>query len=177
METPYLENLNDPRVRELMIDELERDVADGTLYISRRLTPIGGQQHPDLLRQAFQSGNPDALARRLDAYLVTHEPTARGPKRVPYNAAETLAFGEFGRFYARAVCRRAIELGQPFVQVCRVRVPENARPDSDLKVGSMLSAERLLEDLRRDPTMKNVFGVPNGPNSGINVRLVRREVA
>lgn len=168
METPYLENLNDPRVRELMIDELDRDVAAGTLYDSRRLT-VDEQSTASLLRSAFDGGTQDSLVRHLEPHMTTRGHSSR-------TAAETLGFGEFGRFYARAVCRRALERGQNGVEVYRARVPEVPRPDSQNKVGQILPATELLDELRRDPSEKKVFGICQ-PNSGLNVRLVRREVA
>ena len=64
------------------------------------------------------------------------------------NAHEMLAEGEFNRFYIRALCARAIEDGLPGVTVYRAKAVENARSESQQKIGQRVPAEALLRDLR-----------------------------
>src|SRR5262245_52245434 len=105
----------DPRTRLLMLDEIHQDVASGTLYLSPRLSDRGQADYPELLATAVQAHDEEWLAERLrEQDLLNATEPRRKPKggyttaRVPVTAADTLAEGEFNRFYARALCRRAI---------------------------------------------------------------------
>lgn len=69
-----------------------------------------------MLRDAVQGGNDATLAGALasNGRLLTRE-TAKHPKggpkivkAVPVTAPQTLAEGEFNRYYARGVCIRAL---------------------------------------------------------------------
>ena len=106
--------------RTLMLAEIERDVAANTLYISKRLTVLGQAQYPALLQGAARGGSDETLARQLRTLLNDLEdprPTKSGrlskPRKMPKDAHEMLAEGEFNRFYIRAVCRRVIEEALP----------------------------------------------------------------
>ena len=90
---------------------------------------------------------------------------------VPYTAPETLAEGEFNRFYARGLCRRAIEEGTSQLIVYRAKQVMNARSASQAKIGTKISAKELLQDLRTHPGVDTALGLPQGPNSGLSVKL------
>lgn len=166
----------DPDTRRLMLEEVELDVAHGTVYVSRRLTPSGTTQWAGLLRQAIRAGSDDTLAASL-AGLMNDVEEARSPRggtttrRVPVTAPETLAEGEFNRYYARAVCRRAMELGVAHVVVYRAKAVARARPESEMRVGSAVPTLRLLDDLRANIGVDTALGIPAGPNSGLSVSL------
>lgn len=168
----------DARTRELMLEEIEHDIANGRLYYSGRLTPAGERAWEGLLREAVRSGTDETLAAALQrrGYLQSHEVrhTRNGPSRarVPHNAANLLAEGEFNRFYCRAICRRAMEVeGEGLVQVRRAKIVSQPRPESERKLGLLVSAERLLADLRAHPGVDTALGIPAGPGSGLSVAL------
>lgn len=100
--------------RRYMIEELFLDTWENRLYISPRLSSTGSQEYPALLRSAIETGNASSLADELrkNGRLNSTE-QRRKPKggyttaAVPATAPETLAEGEFNRFYARGLCRRA----------------------------------------------------------------------
>lgn len=170
----------DDRVRELMISELELDMQSGRLYISPRLTEAGAQSWPDLLREAFRGHDDDWLASQLGSRgLIRSTEQRRTPKggwttaRVPHTAPETLAEGEFNRFYARGLCRDVIESGGTEVEVYRGKTVLNPRPESQAMIGRRLSAQRLLEDLRVSQGVEPSLGLPPGPNSGLTIRRAR----
>jgi hypothetical protein len=73
-----LDNL-ETRTRAYMIDELDRDIQSGRLYLSRRLSEQGRQDYPGLLRAAMQTGDDASLAAELDAggRLVSARPRQR----------------------------------------------------------------------------------------------------
>lgn len=57
-----LENLDFENVRTLMMEELDLDIQNGNLYISKRLIPEFYGLYEDLLKDAIINGTPDSLA-------------------------------------------------------------------------------------------------------------------
>jgi hypothetical protein len=172
-----LVNLDD-RTRALMRAEVERDTEGGSLYLGRRLSNQGRKDYPDLLLEAIANGDDDTLATalRVPGRLVEYETRTREDGRtinakVPVTAAATLAEGEFNRFYARALCLRALEDGIPNVQVYRAKEVGNPRPESKALLGSSMDPLELLNDLRTHQGVDTALHLPPGPNSGLSVRL------
>lgn len=169
----------DAWTRELMLEEIDLDAANACLYISSRLTEEGEQAWGGLLRDAARVGSDKTLAVELGrrGYLHSHETRNKRsgptPARVPHTAANTLAEGEFNRFYCRALCRRvmASEGDDGLVVVVRAKVVKNPRPESELKVGMSFNAKQLLADLRTHQGVDTALGVPAGPNSGLSIAL------
>lgn len=169
----------DDRTRQLMLEELDYDIAHNQLHISPFLSGQGQRDYPNLLREAIQEGNDATLAENLRSHRRIFKALPRRNKRqggyaiaaVPANAAEILAEGEFNRFYIRALARRALEDGIPELVVYRAKKARQPRPESELLVETSLPAKDLLEDLRAHPDQPPRLGVPSGPNSGLSVRL------
>jgi hypothetical protein len=168
----------DERTRKLMLAEIDRDIAMNTLYVSDNLNPQGQIDYPDLLRAASQDGNDVTLAAeirgRLNAYEKPRKLKSGALSKPPVmrsNAHEMLAEGEFNRFYIRAACLRAIEDRIPAVIVYRAKAVENARSESQQKIGQRVPVETLLSDLRNHPGVDTALGLPPGPNSGLSVHL------
>lgn len=71
----------DAAVRASMIQEVERDKASGSLYISPRLTDAGARAWPDLLREASEQHDDTWLATvlRSRGYMRSEE-QGRKPK-------------------------------------------------------------------------------------------------
>jgi hypothetical protein len=161
-----------------MLQELDMDVANGTLYISPRLSQQGEKDYEALLRRALSSGDDVSLARDLRSgrRMRDTEPrrTPTGGStmaRVPVTAPDTLGEGEFNRFYARGLCARAVDDGISHVIVYRAKQVRNPRPESEAMIGKRLGAEALLQDLRTHPGVEPALGLPPGPNSGLSVKL------
>jgi DNA repair photolyase len=176
----YFQNLDD-RTRQLMLDEMEYDIANNQLHISPFLSGQGQRDYANLLRQAIQSGNDQTLAeslrlhRRILKTLPRRQPKPKGGYSIaatPENAAEVLAESEFNRYYIRGLARRAIEDSIPELVIYRAKPARNPRPESEARVETSLSPQELLEDLRAHPGDEPpTLGVPSGPNSGLSVRL------
>ena len=171
------ENL-DNQTRQFMLQEIELDVSRGMLYISPRLNNQGVENYESLLKDAAESHDDTWLAGELRrrGHLKAFE-QRRKPKggfttaKVPVNAPDTLAEGEFNRFYVRGLCRRAIDESISEVEVYRGKSVRQPRPESLTMIGKLIPAEKLLEDLRQSPGVEPALGLPPGPNSGLTVRL------
>lgn len=173
----------DETTRSYMVQEVERDLARGAIYLSPRLTERGRLDWPELLLAAVRSGDDVSLAERLRGTGRLKEVEYRRSTsrrgwgrshevRVPVTAPMTLSEGEFNRYYIRGLCLRAIASGITEVVVYRAKSVDNPRPESRHLVGQRRPAAALLEDLRihsgeEEPAMR----VPGGPNSGLSVRL------
>jgi DNA repair photolyase len=175
----FYENLDD-RTRQLMLDEMEYDLAHNQLHISPFLSGQGQHDYANLLREAIQNGTDESLAEHLRAHRrILRTLPRRLPKSggysiaaTPENAAEVLAESEFNRYYIRALARRAIEDGIQELVVYRAKPARNPRPESEARVETALSPQELLDDLRSHPGDEAPkLGVPSGPNSGLSVRL------
>jgi|GEM_PF-289464 len=168
----------DERTRSLMLDEIRSDAIQDRLYQSPRLSEAGRQRYPNILIQAITEGSDATLATDLRVPGMMNETEIRKKPSggvttavVPFTAPETLAEGEFNRFYMRAICRRAIEDGQSRVTAYRAKPVMNARSASEQLIGRQLDAQRLLEDLRTSIGVDTALGLPPGPNSGLSVHL------
>jgi hypothetical protein len=167
----------DAEVRAFMVREVERDQTQSTVYVSPRLTEPGAQAWPGILREACEQHDDAWLAATLRArgYIRTEE-QRRKPKggftivKVPYTAADTLAEGEFNRFYARGLCVAVLQSGGTEVEVYRGKAVENPRPESEAMIGRRMPAQQLLDDLRTSQGVEPALGLPPGPNSGLTIR-------
>jgi len=169
----------DANVRQSMIHELDLDKGDNRLYISPRLTEGGAKEWPELLRDAFSEYDDDWLSAQIRSRgLMRDTEQRRTPKgnfttaRVPHTAPDTLAEGEFNRFYARGLCAVVLATGGTEVEVYRGKEVQNPRPESQAMVGRWLPAQQLLEDLRVSQGVEPALGLPPGPNSGLTIRRV-----
>jgi hypothetical protein len=162
-----------------MVEEIEMDAKAGTLYLSPWLTGLGKQEWPQLLRDAAMTGSDASLANelsrpsRLERTAFPRKPKGDGmvPYTVPVTAPETIAEGEFNRFYVRALCRRAIEDGVASLIVYRAKAVTMPRVGSEEKIGTAVTPTAILADLRNSVGVEPALGMPPGPNSGLTVRL------
>lgn len=173
-----LQNL-DVRTREYMLKEVDLDVKAGRLYVSpKRLNDIGRQRYEPLLREAIGNHDDVWLAGQLrDKGCMNSQEEKRKPKggftiaQVPITAPDTLAEGEFNRFYCRGLCARALDDGIAEVEVYRAKEVSQPRAESAAMIGKRLPARDLLNDLRQSQGVEPALGLPPGPNSGLSVRL------
>ncbi|HPF37087.1 MAG TPA: hypothetical protein P5081_11880 [Phycisphaerae bacterium] len=171
----HLVNL-DRRTRSFMLLEFRRDIREGSLYVSPRLSPAGRSVYHNLMRDAIESGSPESLALALGSprYFNVMElrRTMTGTPervRVPSTAALTLAEGEFNRFYIRGLCRRAIDDGVRRLIIYRAKAVHDPRGESQQYIGEAIDPVTLLQDLRDNLDTRS--GAPMGPNSGLSVRI------
>jgi hypothetical protein len=168
----------DSATRSFMLEEIEFDCAAGTVYISNYLNEHGANSWPDLLKQAAKQGNDDTLSSTIEAgNFLKHEVPRKKPSggftivRVPVTAHVTLGEGEFGRYYVRGLCRRAISEGIAKLVVYRAKAVAQPRPGSEEKIGVQVDPNAILDDLRKTVGVEPLLGLPPGPNSGLTLRL------
>jgi hypothetical protein len=167
----------DEYTRTLMLAEVDHDVDESTLFLSERLTPKGQSEWPTRLRAAIEQGDESTLCNDLGApgglFLNAQEPDQKNGclKAVPRNAGQTLAEGEFNRFYIRGLCQRAIESGGELV-IYRARASKDPDAASEARIGDTRNPLDLLNDLRKRTGVATALGLPPHPNSGLSVKLV-----
>jgi hypothetical protein len=167
-----------PEVRKFMLEEIDMAVGDGSIYVSSYLSEQGRNDWSKLLSGAAENGSDDSLADelrrngRLNQTAQRKKPTGGYTTvRVPVTAAETMAEGEFNRFYVRGLCRYAITSGIPQLEVYRAKAVEVPRPGSEEKIGTFVDPATILEDLRKSPGVEPALGMPPGPNSGLTLKI------
>ena len=90
-------------------------------------------------------------------------------KHVPHTAAETLAEGQFNRYYILGLCRRALAEGKANVFVYRAKPVLDPRPESERLIGQSRDPSELIEQLR--PVQSSLGHELLRPNSGLSVHL------
>lgn len=164
----------DARTRTLMTEEISSAQKSGAIYFSTRFTQLGTDSWPAWLLGAAGEFDEHWLAFQIEAVnAMKHLETRAKPKggytvtHVPDTAAETLADGQFNRFYIAAICRRAIEDGQSSVLVYRAKHSDNPRPESLALEGKARNATALLGEVRnKDQSLKCDL---LKPNSGLSI--------
>ncbi|WP_372361814.1 hypothetical protein ACCQ10_00325 [Xanthomonas sp. NCPPB 1325] len=161
-----------------MTDEIAHDVAGGTLYVSNRLTEQGARNWAALINEAAEHHDDSWLANEIQVrgYIkaVEERRTSTGGAttvKVPVTAHTTLAEGEFNRFYARGLCKFAINNGIDQLEAYRARHSGSPRAESEAIIGRKFNPTALLSDLRSSVGVEPALGVPPGPNSGLSVRI------
>lgn len=173
----------DTTTRFYMLDEVMLDGKQNRIYLSPRLNEYGRLRYPELLMQNIQNEQGSALTLALDLEEMCLKPceirvSAKGdiiPAAVPGNAAETLAEGEFNRYYIRALCRRVLEHTPGRLRVYRARYSRHPRMETEEKIGMYVEPIMLLADLRNSIGLETCLGIPAGPNSGLSVEIVDLE--
>ena len=172
----------DERTRVLMLEELRYDLDRNKVYLSTRLNEYGIRQYPSLLEQAIIDGSDITFASNLKTGCLSSSEQRKKPSggyttaKVPTNAHEMLAEGEFNRYYIRAICRIAIE-EQVSLEIYRAKSVQSPRTESQQKIGQTVNPSTLLTDLRSHIGVDTALGLPAGPNSGLSVRLSIKETA
>ena len=112
-----------------------------------------------------------SLNNRLNTIEPRHTKKGIISSRIPSNANEILAEGEFNRFYIRALCRRVIAEKINELEVFRAKQVSSPRLESESKIGMKIDPNKLLKDLRENIGIDTVLGLPAGPNSGLSVKI------
>jgi len=168
----------DELTREYMLKELSLDIEEKKVNLSSYFNETGKKIWLEKFSESVQKYDDEWLAIQLkqngcflDKKAFTTKNGNTSFRSVPYTAAETFAEGEFNRLYMRAICLRAQE-GTGKVVIYRGKTVQNPRQGSESKIGSIVSANELLIDLRNSLGSGTRLGIGE-PNSGISVKLSR----
>ncbi len=169
----HYENL-DAETRVFMLQE----DAIGGHYKSPRIEEGRTPEWLSLFREALANHTDDWLATEVNKRgLMKHSELRRTPSggmttaKVPHNAAQQLAEGEFNRYYLRGIAARALKEGKKSLRVYRGKAVSVPRPESEAKIGELVDAEHLLAELRKSDFVDNALGLPAGPNSGLTAEI------
>lgn len=168
-------NLDDT-IRQYMVEEIKKAIQEDNIYYSKRFAIERDDRWPSLLLEAAKLYDDHWLAYQIEANgMLKGMETARKPtggyslKHVSCNAAETLAEGQFNRYYILGLCRRASNEGKTTVEIYRAKEVRNPRPESEALIGQSRSAETLISELR--PVNSSLGHELLQPNSGLSVKL------
>lgn len=169
------ENLDDT-TRRAMLEAIEEAERSNNIYYSTRFNEAGNRQWLPLLKEAAKEHNEHWLAYQLEANALmrdfegAHKPTGGYTiKHVPHTAAETMAEGQFNRFYILGLCRRARAEGISRLVVYRAKQRSDPRPESQSLIGASLSIDEIESQLKE--TKVSFRSQLVKPNSGISVKL------
>jgi hypothetical protein len=164
----------DARSRQLMVQEITAAGGNGQLYFSRRFNETGKKGWLGWLLAAAKEQDEHWLADQLDTARAMTSIEKRDmpksgltPVSVPDTAAETMADGQFNRFYMAAICCRALEDGVRTVRVYRAKYRGVPRLESQALVNTTRNADALLEELRSKELSLKCDLLK--PNSGLSV--------
>lgn len=148
------QNLNDA-VRPFMLAEINADQAAGNLYLSQRFNEEGRKHWYELLRESVSTHDDTWLAKeaRTRGFFKTYETRKNKDGSttnalVPTTAHETLAEGEFNRFFVRGLCLYALDNSIPHLVIYRARHSANPRAESEALLDTHVNPAELLNDLR-----------------------------
>lgn len=168
-------DLNDD-TRGFMVDEIETAIREGNLYFSKRFNQAGHEEWPGLLLEAAREHNEHWLAYQLESRgLMKGLEGSRTPsggytiKHVPHTSAETIAEGQFNRYYILGLCRRALAEGKVQVFVYRAKEVRDPRPESNRIIGQSRDPSGLIEQIR--PVRSSLGHELLRPNSGLSIHL------
>ena len=159
-----------------MLEAIEEAENSGNLYFSTRFNDAGNKNWTSLLKEAAKEHNEHWLAYQLEAKnLMKGLEGSRTPsggytiKHVPHTAAETMAEGQFNRFYILGLCKRAKAEIISELEVYRARKSTQPRSQSQAIIGSKLSVDYIESQLAK---VSDSFKSPLvKPNSGISVKF------
>jgi len=166
----------DGEIRQIMVEEIKKAEATKNIYYSKRFNPKGNERWPSLLIEAAEKHDEHWLAYKIEEEnLMIGFEMARIPsggyttKHGPDTASETLADGQFNRFYMISICKKALNNGMKSVNIYRAKESKQPRPESEALIGKPAAADVLIEQLSDvNTSLRNDL---LKPNSGLSVKL------
>jgi hypothetical protein len=169
------ENL-DEKTRSYMIEAILEAEASGNLYFSTRFNDASYEQWLPLLKKAAEEHDEHWLAYQLETKgLMKGLEGSMTPsggytiKHVPNTAAETMAEGQFNRFYILGLCKRARAEGISQLEVYRAKKSASPRQESENLIGSKISIDYVEGQLLK--TADSFKSSLVKPNSGLSAKL------
>jgi hypothetical protein len=178
----------DEATRKYMLDEVERDIAYGKLYLSKNFSATGKAAYPDLLRKAVTEGTEQTLTNALryagfwtfikgQSSFASPRPLRpmRSLKSGPSgfgsagsnldqinNIAATFAEGEYNVYNMRGLCIKLIAEGQNKAEVYRAKAVDEPPQSRAVAPGS--SPDPFIHSATR-PHRRDLTRNDCGPHS------------
>ena len=166
----------DEKTRQHMLEAISEAEVSGNIYFSTRFNDAGYKQWLPLLKEAAQEQNEHWLAYQLEAKgLMKGFEGAMTPsggytvKHTPDTAAETMAEGQFNRFYMLGLCKRARTEGISQLEIYRAKTSSAPRMQSEALIGTKILIDDIESQLVK--TADSFKSSLVKPNSGISVKL------
>lgn len=169
------ENLDD-KTRGYMLEAISEAEATGNIYLSARFNDAGRKHWLPLLKEAAKEHDEHWLPYQLEAKRLMKDfegaMTLSGGytiKHTPHTAAETMAEGQFNRFYLLGLCKHARAEGVSSLEIYRAKKSNVPRSSSESLIGTKISIDDVEAQLLK--TSDSFKSSLVKPNSGISVRL------
>ncbi len=155
----HFENLDD-KTRKYMLEAIDDADRIGNIYYSSRFNEAGRRDWLGLLKEAAQAHDEKWLAEQVESNhlmrVLEGGRTPRGAytvKHIPGTAAaDTLAEGQFNRFYMLGLSRRARAERIPELEVYRARETAMPRAQSKRLIGKRIPVDQVEDQLRDTKT-------------------------
>ena len=173
----------DDATRHYMLDEFDKEEADGNPYRGRGLTPVGCTEFSSLMRQAIRSGNEEALIASLlnPSYWYPNEIYIRGgikrERQVNVQqAAERLGLTEFNTWYVRGLAKKLMDESVLHCQAYRAAEPRWEPNECSEHEGQIFFVEEIYRGHRArywpEPGSPSALAIPFGPGCHHTIRRV-----
>ena len=146
----------DEITRKYMLEAIDDADRIGNIYYSTRFNDAGRREWLWLLKHAAQEHDEQWLAEQVESnHLLRELEGGRTPsgsysvKNIPQEAAaDTLAEGQFNRFYMLGLAKRARAEGITNLEVYRARETASPRPESEDRIGELVPVDEVEDQLR-----------------------------
>ena len=162
--------------RQFMLEAIEEAQQSDNIYFSKKFNENGIKQWLSLLKLAASEHNEHWLSFKLEEnQLFSLFEGAQKPsggytiKHIPHTAAETIAEGQFNRFYILGLCKLAKSKNIDNLIIYRAKESRNPRPESESLINSTISVDEIEEQLK--DTQASFKSKLIQPNSGISLKL------
>lgn len=162
--------------RSFMLEAIEEAQQTDNIYYSTRLNESGKKQWLSLLKQAAIEYNENWLSFKLEenqllSIIEGAQKHSGGDtiKHVPHTAAETLAEGQFNRFYILGLCKLAKFKNIDYLIMYRAKKSRNPQPESESLINTTISIDEVEKQLK--DTQASFKSKLIQPNSGISLKL------
>jgi hypothetical protein len=169
------ENLNSD-TREYIVEAITEAEKSFNLYYGPHLKETAKGEFAALLKEAAAAHDEQWLTSQLHALdmmnKIEKHRTKAGKEvtqKMPPEAAENLAAGQFNRFYMLGLCIWAQYNDIPQLQVYRAKELPNPKPEAEYLVGKTIPVDDIEAQLKgRDQSLYSLLA---DPNSGLSLRL------
>ncbi|MBR9704056.1 hypothetical protein GOV12_01485 [Candidatus Pacearchaeota archaeon] len=147
-------------VRKLMIIELENDLKTKLFYVPKTIHQDKIEEYKEILKEFFKTKSLNELIQKINNNFIN-----RSYKYIKNISHETLAEGEWDKYYQKALCQKAIPNNKK-VKIIRWKTVDKPKYLIGFTEGTKFDSKDYYSEL-----MKSQFH-PLGPNSGLTIEII-----